>query len=85
MTNDKELVEAWCKQFEEWAHDYPGDALSKEYLKQAWIASKISQPSVVLPKREKIVMDQLDAGYNMGIDCCAIALTAAGIKYTIGE
>lgn len=81
MTNDKELVEVWKKQFEEWAYDYPGDDLSKKYLEQAWLAAKRSQPSVVLPKPLICYHTdgQVDEVYSIQ------QLTAAGIKYTIGE
>lgn len=85
--NDKELLKKcwneYTDQFDLFGDEWQ-DLGCDEIFKAGFEAAKRTQPSVVLPKREKIVMDQLDAGYNMGIDCCAIALTSAGIKYTIG-
>ena len=83
MNDDKELVEVWIEQFESWAYDYPGDALSKEYLKQAWIAAKRSQPIVVLPKPE-VCFGNKPFAYVL-LDPLCDNLTAAGIKYTIGN
>ena len=81
MSEDKELLDVWKKQFEEWAYDYLGDALSKKYLEHAWIAAKRSQQIVVLPKPLICYNKngQVDEVYTID------QLTAAGIKYTIGE
>lgn len=92
MTKDKELVEVWRAEFESWydAHtrfnygvSYHFGANGKycfddiELAWQSFLAAKRSQPSVVLPK---------DYG-NGKVEAKAVhaALTAAGIKYTIGE
>ena len=94
--DDKELVEVWRKEFEKIYSngvnvdrhnegDYVRD--STEYLWQGFLMAKRSQPSVVLPKPEWFY----HADNTMCETCSYSAdeinerLTAAGIKYTIGE
>lgn len=88
--DDKELVEVWQKQFEDWYRSIymnsPVERDSDSYVHahissqwNAWIAAKRSQPSVVLPDSDDYVYK---CGYESSVHD---ALTAAGIKYTIGE
>lgn len=84
---DKELVEVWRAEFESLAGE--GDNLRKlengQYIDDStfnefygFCKAKRSQPSVVLPKR--IYSYPIHARKEI-----QDSLTAAGIKYTIGE
>ena len=83
MSEDKELVEVWREEFEDWINSqfwsecFRGSDKA-EYFK-VWLAAKRSQPSVVLPDSDDYVYK---CGYESSV---RDALTAAGIKYTIGE
>jgi hypothetical protein len=90
MTNDKQ-IEVWRKEFES---QFQTDStlgfktIGKEYCShsveagwQGFLLAKRSQPSVVLPK----ITQRHSANYIDGIQDCKACLTAAGIKYTIGE
>jgi hypothetical protein len=100
MTNDKELVEVWQSEFESigelesfnFSKDDFGRYTSSrtDGRWQGFLLAKRTQPSVVLPKP-----DTVETSFNYGdfvtsrnvydSDEVHAALTAAGIKYTIGE
>lgn len=90
MTNDKELVEVWRKQFEEWYRSIymnsPVERDSDSYVHahissnwNTWIVAKRTQQIVVLPKDDGTIAQN---AYQLDV---IAQLTAAGIKYTIGE
>lgn len=86
--DDKELFDIWRAEFiETFKYDYPCDWDSfydrfyRDLAQAAWegyLAAKRSQPSVVLPKA--CYQDEIRL-----IEEFKERLTAAGIKYTIGE
>lgn len=95
MTNDKELVDVSRKEFEStigkifpslnfiWIEDEQKYMPFDTHLCwTAWIEAKRSQPIVVLP--EPYEFDYYLEG-TVIFDDVTEALTAAGIKYTIGE
>lgn len=50
-----------------------------------WMEAKRSQPSVDMSLGQVVILNDFDRGYNQAIADACIRLTAAGIKYTIGE
>lgn len=96
---DKELVEVWRSQFESQFDDnllrrHESGAYINNHRQSLWIGfcmAKRSQPSVVLPSSKSFPsighpMDKLGVhGYELALSDVKSALTAAGIKYTIGE
>jgi hypothetical protein len=95
VSEDKELVEVWRKQFESeyGAHArYPSGHYVSVGDRMAWegfLIAKRSQPSVVLPKPISIndasVSSKQRITHNDLLVKIAERLTAAGIKYTTGE
>lgn len=101
MTNDKELVEVWRQQFElmigdentkkngrpfnvvGYSHLSPKEGSyrlpSIESMWQGYLMAKRTQPSVVLPKDDGTIAQN---AYQLDV---IAQITAAGIKYTIGE
>lgn len=79
---DKELVDVWRKEFESLHNNLASYKESeKDAMWRGFLMAKRSQPSVVLPKVEKT--DNTDvAFYAVKV---FDSLTAAGIKYTVGE
>jgi hypothetical protein len=96
VSEDKELVEVWRKEFELWydAHTrfnygvaYYFGADGKycfddiELAWQSFLVAKRAQPVVELPKRgQGYYLDDM-----INLDEVIESLTAAGIKYTVGE
>lgn len=89
MSEDKELVDVWRADFEKiFQNESPRFEKSGHYMNshresmwQGWLFSKRSQPIVVLPEKDHYYLQ--DDVYDA--DQVHAALTAAGIKYTIGE
>lgn len=88
MTNDKELVEVWRAEFESTIdkphllHRFPSGNYSWDSTSWMWAGfqrAKRLQSSVALPKDDGTISQN---AYQLDV---IAQLTAAGIKYTIGE
>lgn len=92
MTNDKQ-IEVWKSEFEiaaadeifNFHKDDNGDYTSQRTSSRfdGFVMARRSQPSVVLPKPE-VCFGKTPFAYVL-LDSLCDNLTAAGIKYTVGE
>ena len=84
---EQEQIEIWRKEFEKsipnhLLHKYPSGTYHDDEIELVWEGfkrGKRSQPIVKLPKRGTGFY------FDVSLDDVIEALTAAGIKYTIGE